>query len=152
MLNKMSKVTSAGILLESRGKFLLGHPTELTGTTHGWGILKGKVDENETIGDAAFREFQEESGIDLHQYPIHYIARPFYKYSVKSAKKTVYVFWVIDPYAKLAEIKFNCPSLVQGTGKPEIDRYYWATPDEAINMATESQKELFRVVKGLYVE
>ena len=151
--NKMSKITSAGILLESRGKFLLGHPTELTGTTHGWGILKGKVDKGEQLINGAFREFNEESGLDLlAKTYIVYLPRPFYKYSVKSAKKTVFVFWVLDPNDQLYDYKFHCPSLVPGTNKPEIDRYYWATADEAIEMVTESQKDLFRTVKGLYVE
>ena len=145
----MSKVISAGILLECEGKFLLGHPTELTGTTHGWGILKGKLDKKEPLIVAALREFEEKSGLNLLMYPgVHFIARPFYSYRVGS--KEVFVFWfTCTPSNGIMKLKLQCPSLVEGTTKPEIDDYKWVDVDEAIKMVTDSQKDLFKTVKQL---
>ena len=147
-MNK-NKVISAGILLEHKGKFLIGHPTELTGTTHGWGILKGRQDANETLVQTAFREFKEESNLDLILTPgVICTPRPFYKYTV-SSKKQVYVFWAVDPYGYTTQHNFSCPSLVPNTDKPEIDKYKWVTADEAVDLVVESQKGLFRFVQQL---
>ena len=148
----MSKVISAGILLEHNGLFLLGHPTELTGTTHGWGILKGKVDEGEEMFQAAMREFEEESGVGIkegiYSAAIDVTPRPFFKYSIKN-KKTVYVYWAVDYDGYVFSQKLHCPSLVPNTDKPEIDAYTWVELDKAIQLVTESQKDLFRQVKTL---
>ena len=145
----MSKIISAGILLECDGEFLIGHPTELTGSTHGWGILKGKIDEGESLCTAAFREFYEESGVNLTlNSSVCYAPRPFYKYDV-GGKKTVYVFWMVDVGLSSRVTKFHCPSMIVGTNKPEIDDYKWVDVDTAIDMVTESQKDLFRHVKTL---
>lgn len=147
----MSKIISAGILLEYDGKFLIGHPTEMYGTTNGWGILKGKVDPGEFLIEAAIREFKEESNLDLnhwtHAQGVHKFPRPFYSYQVKN--KTVYVFWMIDTLGYTTQAKLSCPSLIEGTDKPEIDAYQWVTPDEAIKMVVESQIDLFKTVKEL---
>lgn len=142
------KVISAGILLEYREKFLIGHPTELTGTTHGWGILKGRQDDGETLAQTAFREFKEESNLGLLTLPgISFVPRPFFKYNV--GKKDVYVFWVVDQLAYTVNHEFTCPSLVPNTDKPEIDKYQWVTVDDAIDMVADSQKGMFRYVKQL---
>jgi len=146
----MKNVTSAGVLLEHSGLFLIGHPTAGHGTTGGWGILKGKVDDGETLCQAAFREFKEESSIDLEKQPgILYIPRPFFQYKVKSNKKTVYVYWVIDTLGHCRNMTLSCPSLIPNTNIPEIDAYKWVTAAEAIDLVTESQKELFRTVQQL---
>lgn len=145
----MSKLISAGILLQYQDKFLIGHPTSGTGTTGSWGILKGKVDEGEQLITAAIREFEEESSIDLcdQKYELIVMPYPFYYYQVN--KKTVYVFWAIDEEGWTTQRKLSCPSMIEGTNMPEIDDYKWATVDEAIKMVTESQKELFKTVKEL---
>lgn len=148
----MNKVISAGILLESNNKFLLGHPTELTGTTHGWGILKGKLDEDELLYEAALREFKEESGYDIEEAKnigfVDVSPRPFFKYDVGN-NKSVYVYWAVDLIGYVDKLEFHCPSLVPNTDQPEIDKYQWVNIDEAIELATESQKDLFRHVKEL---
>lgn len=149
----MSKVISAGVLLEHNGKFLIGHPTELTGTTNGWGILKGKIDDGEHLLDAALREFHEESNLDIASLifkglGVHISPRPFFRYDVKG-KKLVYVFWALDTIGNTFKHKFSCPSLIDGTDKPEIDKYEWVNVDTAIDKVVESQKELFRTVKEL---
>jgi 8-oxo-dGTP pyrophosphatase MutT (NUDIX family) len=147
----LSKVISAGILLEHDGKFLIGHPTEMYGTTNGWGILKGKMDKGETLYEAALREFKEESNLNLLALPYAldcwFFPRPFYSYQVKN--KTVYVFWVIDKTGIAFNSRMSCPSIIEGTDKPEIDAYKWVTPDEAIKIVAESQIDLFQTVKAL---
>ena len=131
---------------------MLGHPTELTGTTNGWGILKGKVDGDEYLASAALREFKEESNIDLtvppYSYGMVYAHRPFFKFDVGN-KKTVYVFWFLDTAGTVFKANLSCPSLVTGTDKPEIDKYLWVTSEEAQVLVADSQKELFEQVAKL---
>lgn len=152
VISMPAKVISAGILLQFEEKFLIGHPTELTGSTHGWGILKGKRDPGEQLFDAAVREFKEESNVDIKKHieygNVHIFPYPFYVYDV-SKKKTVYVYWMIDVFGHVHRSPLSCPSLVEGTDKPEIDKYKWVKVDEAIKLVTESQKDLFRKVKQL---
>lgn len=150
----MSKVVSAGILLQHKDKFLLGHPTELSGTTNGWGILKGKVDKGETLRRTAIREFQEESGFNLDTIAdigLEQFMYPFHKYKTNAGKKTVYVFWMVDFFGEVFRTKLHCPSIIEGTDKPEIDQYRWVTADEAIKLVVESQKEMFERVRELTI-
>lgn len=133
-------IISAGVLLECNGKFLLGRPSGGTGTTRGWGILKGKVDKGETIFHAACREFKEESGFDV--FPETIISKDVWFTFPVGKKKTVHVFRAWSLTAK--DFKFHCDSMIDGTKIPEIDKFCWATPEEALELVTESQKCLFR--------
>ena len=105
------ELTSAGILLASNNYYLLGCPSHRTGTTGGWGILKGRTDEtDENLLATALREFYEESSLRLDTMDNLVIERdPFYSYHVEGKDrigkflKTVYVFRAYDDTATLYE-------------------------------------------------
>jgi 8-oxo-dGTP pyrophosphatase MutT (NUDIX family) len=54
---------SAGIAIIYDGRILLAHPTK--GNKKSWSIPKGKVEEGETLEEAACRETSEELGITI---------------------------------------------------------------------------------------
>jgi len=62
------KLISAGFLIQSKDKYLLGHASG-RGMTKGWGIPKGKQDKGETLLETAIRETFEETALPLQLYP-----------------------------------------------------------------------------------
>lgn len=153
---KPRRVISAGFLLESSGKYLLGCPSHRTGTTGGWGIPKGKRDKGEDIFQTAVREFYEETAfkiIDPACGGIDYEFNPFFSYNTEGKdktgkfKKTVYVFRAYDVSRRLHQnvTPFKCLTFVDG-GHPEIAQYKWATPEEAIELVVKSQKPIFEFI------
>ncbi len=142
---KVPKVISAGFLLQSGDKYLIGHPTDKTGTTKGWGILKGKVDSKDaTLLDTALREFKEESGLDLRSVNAT-IHKQFYtSFRVKSTNKTVYVFRAFDYSGALMYYPFKCESFLSDGVTPEIDAFKWVTAQEALAIVAKSQQALFK--------
>jgi 8-oxo-dGTP pyrophosphatase MutT (NUDIX family) len=137
-------ITSAGILLESNGKYLLGHPTGGTGTTHGWGIPKGKQDPGETFRETAIREYKEETGLDVTAL-CDLEKAPWMIFPV-GKHKIVHVFRAYDHSGAASRFNFHCDSMIEGTKIPEIDKFYWATAEEALDMVTASQKCLFKEI------
>ena len=60
----MSLITSAGILLNSGGFYLIGGSAKDINCPTGWGIPKGKIEAGETLLRGAMREFYEETSLD----------------------------------------------------------------------------------------
>jgi len=156
---KPRKLVSAGFLLESDNKYLIGCPSHRTGTTGGWGIPKGRQDPGETVLQTAVREFYEETNLgilSLHAKDhVLYEFVPFFSYNTEGKddtgkfKKTVFVFRAYD----IAKERFlheqpellKCLTFVK-SGAPEIGEYKWVTADEAIDMVVKSQKPIFELV------
>jgi len=143
-------IESAGVLLQSQGLYLLGHPSG-RGDTQTWGIPKGKVDERESRYEAAIREFEEETGLDLSTFSRNELVienEHCDKFRV-GQKKTVYVFraWDVATCQPLVHYPFRCDSLIENTDRPELDAFKWATIDECITLSTPSQKEFFKRIK-----
>jgi 8-oxo-dGTP pyrophosphatase MutT (NUDIX family) len=122
----------------------------MTGTTHGWGIPKGKVDEDEGPRPAALREFYEETNLDLSTIDsIVIMGEPFFNYPVKLSKKRkkiVYVYRAFDPLGITENFPFKCVSYVEHTNIPELDKFCWVTAEEACDIVTASQIPLFKKV------
>jgi 8-oxo-dGTP pyrophosphatase MutT (NUDIX family) len=129
--------TSCGIILKSDGKYLLGH-TNGAGWNNSWTFFKGLVEPGESYEDAAYREFEEETSINLKKLglPINYLS----DYQMKG--KVVKVYMCIDTEGITRNLPLKCNSLVRDD-YPEIDDFKWATEAEAENMVTKSQKHLF---------
>ena len=128
--------TSCGIILTRDGKYLLGHTNG--GGSNAWTILKGVRDEGETEETAAYREFKEETGIDLKALglPITRLS------SYKMRDKMVVVFLCKDDNELTAQLVPKCSSMVR-PDYPEIDYFKWVTKEVAHGMVFNSQQHLF---------
>ena len=143
-------IKSAGILLRSAGKYLVGHASG-KGMTKGWGIPKGKLDKDESPLKAAIREFAEETNLDLEtldQNSLLLMSGVWHRFEV-GKEKEVFVFRAFDisPEYVLQKFEFTCPSLVPNTQIPEIDAFKWVTAAEGVELATPSQKPMFEKLK-----
>lgn len=139
----MPKVISAGFLIQSEGKYLLVHATGAKDNK--WGIPKGKQEEGESLMDTAIREVFEETGIDLRKEGIQLEDKPFFDYDI-GKNKTVYVFKAYDLTGKLHNFDFRCSTNIPNMDIPEISGYRWASAQEALDFATDSQRGLFKKV------
>ncbi len=130
--------TSCGILLKHGDKYLLGH-TNGGSVPNAWTIFKGmREDSDFSYEAAAYREFKEETGIDLKA-----IGLPITELSSYVLKdKRVMVFLCEDSYGLTAKMIPICESMVR-PNYPEIDRFQWVTKEEAHSMVFNSQKFLF---------
>lgn len=125
---------SAGIIpyrLNKEGKyeFFLGHPGgEFWSKKNYWAFLKGGTEEGENWLAAAKREFKEESGIDISEYP----DSDFIPLGsvLQNNKKTAiaYALYISDIDCE------KCHSnLIEDGVTPEIDKYKWMTFDEVLD-------------------
>jgi 8-oxo-dGTP diphosphatase len=99
----MSLINSAGLVIVKNNKILLAHPTRAAwiGT---FSIPKGKVEDGETLLEAAIRETKEEVGITFSESEIP-TQEPFvvvYKNKNKTYKK-VHCFFVDASEKELPE-------------------------------------------------
>lgn len=141
----MSLITSAGILLNSGGFYLIGGSAKDINCPTGWGIPKGKIEAGETLLQTAMREFYEETSLDVNAHPdIEIDPKPVanLKYKLKKNDKEVHVFSAIDKTGKLLNYKFKCLTFTP-KGNPELSWFLWLSKDEAFKKVTKSQKELF---------
>lgn len=145
----MSQVESAGVLLKCQGKYLVGTASNAPDSLKGWGIPKGKLEKNEKHYDAAFREFQEETGFDLSVVPRITHLEPFHEFSFKLKKNvrknvTVYLTEVKD--LDLLKHVFVCP--LNAEGIRELHNFRWVTAEEGYELVTKSQKTIFEKLKN----
>lgn len=131
---------SYGILLEHRGLYLLCHtsrPNRKVDKYDGWWtIAKGGPNTNETPEETAYREFLEETGIDLLSLGL--TIAPYKQYKTKS--KCVHVFSCNDVEGKTKELVPVCKSIIPGTKRPEVDSFMWVTREDALQMMIPSQR------------
>jgi predicted NUDIX family NTP pyrophosphohydrolase len=165
------KVTqSAGVLLcrNSGGEFqvLLGHATHkntLSITDRRWTILKGKVEEGESLWAAAKREFLEESSFDINYEKFESFAEdkdgkplPFYQYQIvnkekgEKGKKLVNVFCLYDTLNLVDVRDLLCTSKIRDSVYPEIDGHMWTNLKAARLMIMPSQLGVIDKVKKIH--
>lgn len=89
---------SAGLLIVQNNKILLAHPTKAPwyGT---YTIPKGKVENGETLLDAALRETKEEIGVDIDKKDIENINNPKTIEYINEKGKTYKIlkYFVVNP-------------------------------------------------------
>jgi 8-oxo-dGTP pyrophosphatase MutT (NUDIX family) len=129
--------TSCGIILKHGDKYLLGHATHRDQTS--WTFFKGLLETNELPEEAAYREFKEETGIDLYGLGL----KIAYHSSYYLKDKRVMVYLCDDETGKTLSLTPKCNSLVDGDF-PEIDDFRWVTKEEALKLVYRSQKELWK--------
>lgn len=137
---------SAGILLYKKEnnniKVLLCHPggpywenTHL----HSWGIPKGELDKNEKVLAAAFREFKEETNLEINKKEIEYL------YSKKVSNNKLVIIFTKEQDIDLSNCKSNTFLLEwpKGSNKinefPENDKFEWLDLEEAYNLIFKQQ-------------
>lgn len=107
---------------------------------HGWTVFKGMQDGDESQKATAYREFLEETGINLSALGL--TLTPLASYKQKT--KNVVLFFCDDEDGVTVNIKPKCHSMVIPGNFPEIDGFAWMTKEEAYTKVFPSQKFLFK--------
>lgn len=135
----MGRVKAAGMFLVNKdNKILVGHPTHHK--PEFWSIPKGKVDDGETLLEAAIRETWEESNVQLDSNDGQYtqLNKRVYKHKKKEITSYVRLEMVDEDWDNL-DIKCNSNVPEERGGFPEMDDYKWVTLDEARNILHDTQ-------------
>ncbi len=118
-----------------------------------WGIPKGQVEANETILEAAFREFSEETGLQVTAHELIPLGR-----IMERKGKAVYA-WAFEGecntslpvQSNLFEMEWP-PRSGKLQSFPEVDRLAFYTPDKAFCKIEQVQKQFIeRLEKQLNV-
>jgi 8-oxo-dGTP pyrophosphatase MutT (NUDIX family) len=146
-MNKLRHIISAGILIQSKDKYLLGHSTALYDIDNGrrWGVPKGEVDPGESPYDTVLREVEEETGLNLQHLGILPERTPIMtlSFTVKDRyTKDIIVYHVIDEEGVLQHEHLVCKSYITGTNVPELDDFRWVTKTQARAIIAKSQEPL----------
>jgi len=142
-------VTSVGIFfVGSSNRILLGHPTYSSDGDGFWTIPKGKMNEGETQEQTAKREFFEETGLSIDVFPdgtLEYLDVEEYRHKKKRIAAFVFKTKLLTPTPV-------CVSFLEHKGEtiPEIDRFMWASYDEAILKLHYAQVEILKRHKSKF--
>lgn len=151
-MHEMKKLISAGILINSKGKFLLIHPYK--GCDKCWGVPKGKMEPNETLLDTAIREVKEETGLDMRELAdkLYISSEPIYDFKVGNNNKHVYIFYAEDTDGFLQKKELHCNTYIEGKTVHEIDNFMWCSLREIEEKLTKSQKGLIDLIRSNHYE
>jgi len=146
----MGIVKAAGVFLVRKdNKVLIGHPTGHKPDF--WSIPKGKVEEGETNLEAALRETQEESNVNLlgKMLTLYPLERSTYRHK----KKCLYSFIIFEKDNEIDfnefDLKCNAQTEINGKMQPEMDDFKWATLDEAEKLLHYVQGEQINKIREL---
>lgn len=124
---------TAGFIIKSQDKILICHPFGALWGNGEWSLPKGKIEPGETAIEAAKRETQEETGLDLNSCSGKVFFLGNFKYQDKD--KCIYVFLFLSD-DDLTKFNLYCPSKIKrgkNKNKPEIDLFKWVNKKEAKN-------------------
>jgi 8-oxo-dGTP pyrophosphatase MutT (NUDIX family) len=138
----MSKTITCGVFLINKNRrILICHPTN--NKPHTWSIPKGKLEENESMLEAAIRETYEETNIDLNDrsfFVVHRLNPVNYRHK----KKILYPFLFVETIDSIidwgsVEIKCNSRVSIERGGFLEMDEYKWVGIEDAKKVLHETQ-------------
>ncbi len=128
---------SAGIVIYNSGHYLLLNYGRSRITENRWGLTKGRIEENETVMQAALREAYEETGIkeisilEEFEHKITY----YFSRGAQRIKKTVVYLIGISP---IKEVIIS----------EEHIGFHWAKYEEALKMLTfENTRKVIRAAE-----
>lgn len=138
----MAKVIAAGIFIgRNNGKILICHPTNHEPDV--WSIPKGKVEDGETLLEAALRETFEETNVYLASND-NFIVYNLPPKTYRHKKKMIHPYLFLETQdsemdwdKQVIQCNSNVPD--ERGGFPEMDEYKWATIEEARELLHETQ-------------
>lgn len=151
---------SIGVFFVNKDKkILIGHPTHSADGSGFWSIPKGKKDADESYHETMSREFYEETGLAITDYPGYEIFLGAEIYVHK--KKTLFAFAHFLDKDDMEVKEPKCLSYVQnpdGTFKldkdgnkfPEMDRFEWVSFDEALEKLHYAQANILRRNRSIF--
>ena len=104
----------------------------------GWSLPKGEVSKNETVSEAAQREFREETNQEIVS-PINYLG------TKKISRKKLAIMFYTNYDFDISSCKSNTFNIEfpKGSGNiqsfPEMDKYEWMSIGEAKNKIIDNQ-------------
>ncbi len=133
----MQLETSAGIVIYNSGRYLLLNYGRSRITENRYGLTKGRIENNETIMQAALREAYEETGIKdisiLEEFQ-HKITYYFKRGSQKIKKTVVYLIGI----SAVTEVHIS----------KEHVGYLWCTYEDALKTLTfENTRKVIRAAE-----
>jgi 8-oxo-dGTP pyrophosphatase MutT (NUDIX family) len=151
----MSKTITAGIFFINKdNKLLICHPTNHKKSF--FSIPKGKVEENETLLEAALRETSEESNVDFSVCKVIHKLNPV-PYKLKN--KELNPFCILENENDMInsdDFELKCNSFVKSSsGKNaflEMDGYQYVTLDEAKKLLHETQVSCLEYIKNNFLD
>ena len=146
------KTTCGILLIDNAQRILICHPTRHH--PNQWDIVKGCGECGETYTETMFREFKEETSVDLNDicsYIIEYSAMHNieweYKFKLKKLHGFIGVINGNTPYHKLDIANFKCESMVKSyhIPFPEVDAFAWIDICD-MNLLHETQQRFIQHV------
>lgn len=133
-IGKSSRQLSCGLLVICPAGILLAHATR----TPRWDLPKGKLEPNETPLEAALRECQEETGLDLSEYADQMVDMGAHPYL---PRKDLHLFR-LDLEEPLDLSGCGCSTYIRrgenGDRYPETDDYAWVPKEEVFTRVGKS--------------
>jgi 8-oxo-dGTP pyrophosphatase MutT (NUDIX family) len=150
----MPRVKAAGVfLIRKDNTILIGHPTGHN--VNVWSIPKGKIESGEDYLEAALRECEEETNVELRpHFPCNYyeLEKEVYKHK----KKELYPFVIFekDIDVEFDSFELKCNSFVDidskyNPGLPEMDDFKWVTIEEAREILHHTQTACLDKIKSM---
>lgn len=146
----MGKVKVSGIFIIRRdGMLLICHPTNHP--VDFYSIPKGKIEEKESILEAALRETKEESNIDLANL-IGFESRYIGNVTYRNKAKEIFGFLYnerLDSEINWDDIDIKCNSKVDDDKGDfyEMDGFKWVTLEEAEELLHEAQAKFISKIR-----
>lgn len=131
------------------GRYLLGR-ADGHNPPYCWTLFKGGIEDGESFIDTAIRELKEETGIDVaadHRLNKNISTSPIFSYSMKY--KDVHIFLLTDAEGVLDDFQFNCSSLIESSGRPEIVEYRRFALNEMFDHIFPSQRGIIEVLRKI---
>jgi|688.fasta_scaffold1126527_2 8-oxo-dGTP pyrophosphatase MutT (NUDIX family) len=138
----MSKVIASGLFIVRKdNKVLICHPTNHKEDF--FSIPKGKVEDDETFLEGAFRETYEETNLDLSKSN-DFTIYPMQSVNYSHKKKILYPFLCLEKGDSNFDwdnqvLKCNSNVPQDRGGFPEMDGYQWVTLDESRTVLHDTQ-------------